>query len=111
MYYLLCIPCAGCLAQSSCSCQLDWLGCSHAAAHQVEALTAGHCLPRAFSSNPVNSASPPPVLTSATCTEVPAWRSLAGGCMGWMTLCLPSNCRRVYGGTASVAEIWCNECP
>lgn len=74
-----CVPCACCLAESSCSCQLDWLGCPRAAAHQVEALTAGHCRPCAFSSNFANSASPPPVLTSATCTEVPSPHSLAGG--------------------------------
>ena len=79
MYYSLCILCACCLAERSSSSQLDWLGCPHATAHQVEALTAGHCQPCAFSSNFANGANPPLVLTSATCAEVPAWRSLAGG--------------------------------
>jgi len=79
MYYLLCIPCACCLAESSCSCWPDWLSCPRAAAHQVEALIAGHCRPCTFSSNFANGVSPPPVLTFAAFREVPVQHGLAGG--------------------------------
>lgn len=65
------IPSACCLAESPCSSQLDWLSCPHAAAHQVETLTAGHCHPAAFASNFASSVSPPLVLASAMCAEVP----------------------------------------
>ena len=123
MYYSLCVLCACCLAESSCSCQLDWLGCPRAAAHQVEALTAGHCRPRVFSSNFANGASPPPVLTSTLCTEVPAWHSLAGGDeqgrvarSPWPSsaagMSVVHGARAAPGGThttSAAAKVWCNE--